>query len=63
MHQRRPFLNDPNPRVAVTVNPPLVTLGQAEPPLQIEIVLDLLELAPRPRKGPARKLIITWAIF
>ena len=40
MHQRRPFLNDPNPRVAVTVDPPLVTLGQAEPPLQIEIVPD-----------------------
>jgi hypothetical protein len=37
-------LNDPNPRVAVTVNPPFVTLGQAEPPLEIEIVLDFLEL-------------------
>jgi hypothetical protein len=44
MHQRRSFLNDPNPGVAVTVNPPLVTLGQAEPPLQIEIVPDRLEL-------------------
>src|SRR5205823_3184651 len=43
-HQRRPFLNDPNSRVAVAVNPPLVTLRQAEPPLQIEIVLDSLEL-------------------
>lgn len=43
--QRGPFLNDPNPRVAVTVDPPLVALGQAEPPLQVEIVLDLLELS------------------
>ena len=43
MHHRRPFLNDPNPRMATTVEPPLVTLGQAEPPLQIEIVADLLE--------------------
>ena len=45
MHQRRPFLNDPNPRVAMAVDPPLVTLGQAKPTLQIEIVLDFLELA------------------
>ena len=43
MHHRRPFLNDPNSRMATTVEPPLVTLGQAEPPLQIEIVTDLLE--------------------
>src|SRR3954451_12360510 len=43
MHHRRPFLNDPNPRMATTVEPPLVTLGQAEPPLQIEIVADPLE--------------------
>src|SRR3954467_8106378 len=43
MHHRRPFLNDPNSRMATTVEPPLVTLGQAEPPLQIEIVADPLE--------------------
>jgi hypothetical protein len=43
MHHRRPFLNDPNPRMATTVETPLVTLGQAEPPLQIEIVADPLE--------------------
>ena len=43
VHHRRPFLNDPNPRVAMTVDPPLVTLGQAEPALEIEIVADLLE--------------------
>src|SRR4051794_14411604 len=29
--------------MATPVEPPLVTLGQAEPPLQIEIVADLLE--------------------
>ena len=45
MHQRRAFQNDANPRVAMAVDPPLVTLGQAKPPLQIEIVLDLLKLA------------------
>jgi len=37
-------LDDPNPRVATTVNPPLVAFGQAKPSLKIEIVLDLLEL-------------------
>jgi hypothetical protein len=44
MHQSRALQNDANPRVAMTVDPPLVTLGQAKPPLQIEIVSDLLEL-------------------
>lgn len=29
----------------MTVDPPLVTLGQAKPSLKIEIVLDLLKLA------------------
>jgi len=43
MHHRRPFLNDLNPRVAMTVDPALVALGQAEPPLQIEIVADPFE--------------------
>ena len=37
-------MDDPNPRVPVAVDPPLVTLGQAEPTLQIQIVPDLLEL-------------------
>jgi hypothetical protein len=36
-------LNDPNSSVAVTVNPPLVTLGQAKPALQVEIVVAILE--------------------
>src|SRR3954452_1399830 len=40
MYQRRSVQDQPNPRVAMTVDPPLVTLRQAEPPLQIEIVLD-----------------------
>src|SRR3954451_7455649 len=31
--------------MAAPVNPPLVALGQAEPALEIEVVLDLLELA------------------
>jgi hypothetical protein len=31
---------NPNSRVAMTVNPSLVTLGQAKPPLQIKVVLD-----------------------
>ena len=40
-----PTENDSNARVAMTVDSPLVTLGQAKPSLQIEIVSDLLELA------------------
>jgi len=42
---RRPFLNDSNPRVAMTVDPPLMTLGQPKPSFKIEIVLDLFKLA------------------
>ena len=38
-------MDDPNPRMAMTVNPPLMALGQTEPSLQVEIVLDLLELS------------------
>jgi hypothetical protein len=44
-HQRGSFENDANPRVAMTVDPPLVTLGQAKPALQIEVVPDLFKLA------------------
>ena len=40
MYQRRSLENEPNPCVAMSVNPPLVALGQAKPPLEIEIVLD-----------------------
>ena len=43
--QRWSLLDDSNPRVAMTVDLPLVALGQAEPPLQSEIVPDLLELS------------------
>src|SRR4051794_12521960 len=39
-HQRRSVQDQPDPRVAMTVDPPLVTLGQAKPPLQIEIIPD-----------------------
>ena len=45
MHQRGPLQNDTNPRVAVTVDPTLVTLGEAKPALQVEIVADLFKLA------------------
>ncbi len=43
MNHRRPFLNDANSRVAMTVNPSLMTLGQPKPSFQIEIVLDLFK--------------------
>ncbi len=36
--QGRPVLNQPHTDVTMTVDPTLVALGQAEPPLQIEIV-------------------------
>src|SRR4051794_6990378 len=39
-HQRRPRLDQPHPRVATTVDPTLVALRQAEPPLQIEVIPD-----------------------
>ena len=41
---RRPFLNDAYPRVAMTVDPTLVTLGQAKPSFQIEVVFEFLKL-------------------
>ena len=43
--QRWAVLDDTNPRVAMTVNSPLVAFGQAEPSLKIEIVFDLFELS------------------
>ncbi len=54
MHQRRAFQDDPDPRVAMTVDPPLVTLGQAEPTLQIQVVADLLE-RPRADEQPGKE--------
>jgi hypothetical protein len=45
MHQRGALQNDTNPRVAMTVDPALVTLGQAKPTLQVKIVADRFELA------------------
>ena len=43
VHQCRPFLDDSHSRVAMAVNPTLMSLGQAEPALQIEIVVDRIE--------------------
>src|SRR5947209_17695529 len=40
MHQRGSFQDQPNPRVAMSEDPPPVTLRQAKPPLQIEIIPD-----------------------
>ena len=40
MHQRGSFQHHPNPHVAMAVDPPLVTLRQSKPTLQIEIILD-----------------------
>src|SRR5215831_812218 len=45
MHQRGPLHNDTNPRVAVTVDTALVTLGEAKPALQVEVVAELFPLA------------------
>jgi hypothetical protein len=39
----RPFLNDAYPRMAMTVDPTLVTLGQAKPSFKIEVVFEFLE--------------------
>ena len=45
MYQRRSFENDANPRVTMTMDSPLMALGQTKPSLQIEIVPDLLKFA------------------
>jgi hypothetical protein len=42
---RRPLLNDSNSCVAMTVDPPLMALGQPKPSFQIKIVLDIFKLA------------------
>ena len=44
MHHRRPLLDHTNPCVAVAVDPPLVPLGHAEPPLQVQVVLHRREV-------------------
>jgi len=43
MHQCWPFLDNPHSRMAMAVNPTLMPLGQAEPTLEIEIVVDVIE--------------------
>jgi len=40
MHQRRAFQDDANPRVTMAVDAALVTLRNAKPTLQIQIVVD-----------------------
>lgn len=45
-HHRRSFPDDPHPGVTVTVDPTLMPLGEAEPALQIEVVLDLVHGVP-----------------
>ncbi len=52
--QRRPFLNNPNPRVAVTMDSSLVAFGQAKPPLQVEIIFDSFHLG-SPDKQPGEE--------
>src|SRR3954470_9459207 len=44
-NQCRPVLHDADARVTMPMNPPLMTLGEAKPAFEIEIVPDLLELA------------------
>ena len=44
-------MDDANPCVPMTVNSPLVALGQAKPALEIEIVLDLLERSRADKKA------------
>jgi len=44
-------LDDANPCVPMTVDSPLVALGQAKPALEIEIVLDLLERSRADKKA------------
>src|SRR5690349_707374 len=41
MHQRRSFLDDSNPRVAMAVDSTLMPLRQPKPPLQLEVILDV----------------------
>ncbi len=53
VHQRRPFLGDPNPRVAVAMNPTLMPLDHAEPPLQVRVVLHRREVIPAGEKPGA----------
>ena len=45
MHLRGPFLDDSDARVTVAVNPPLMPLGDAKPPPQVQVVLHRRELA------------------
>jgi hypothetical protein len=56
VHQRRAFQDNADPRVAVPVEPPLVTLEQAEPTLQIQVVADLVK-RPRAHEQPGQEAL------
>lgn len=53
MHHRWSFLHDPHPRVAMAMDPTLVPLGQAEPALQIQIVLEVIQVVPACKEAGA----------
>lgn len=53
MHQRRPFLDHPDPCMAVTMDPTLVPLGHAEPPLQVQVVWHRREVIPASEQAGA----------
>jgi hypothetical protein len=53
MDQRRPFLDHSDPRMAVAVDPTLVPLGHAEPPLQVQVVLHRREVIPASEQAGA----------
>lgn len=44
MHHRWSFLDDPYPCVTMAMDPTLVPLRQAEPALQIQIILELIQV-------------------
>src|SRR3954451_11256924 len=53
MHHRRPFLDHTDSRMAVAVDPPLMPLGHAEPPLQLQVVLYRREVIPAGEQADA----------
>jgi hypothetical protein len=54
VHQRRPFLDHADPRMAVAVDSTFVPLGQAEPPLQLQVVLHRREVLPASEQADAK---------
>jgi hypothetical protein len=45
-HHRGTFPDDPHAGVTVAVDPTLMPLGEAKPPLQVEVVLHSVDLVP-----------------